>query len=190
MTHLINLTFHPIDLYDTDDRRIAHFPSTPQPARIHEHHSPAPPLTHNRITIPAPTSPTATPPKTSPPQPPHTHLIVSRIIAFAHSHRTDLVFPLDEVNPRGRIIGCRGFGTANTDRNPMTSTRTTRARNPRKRLSARNHVTAAHSRCLSRVRPDKDRNRARRDEVLAECYIHAGHIHRQSVPFLQPDDRA
>ncbi|MBF6523069.1 hypothetical protein [Nocardia farcinica] len=119
MTHLINLTFHPIDLYDTEDRRIAHFPSTTQPARVREHHTPAPPLTHHGITIPLARVTYRDTAENLPDPTPDTHLIVSRIIAFAHPQRTDLVFPLDEVtDTRGQIIGCRGFGTANTNTEP------------------------------------------------------------------------
>ncbi len=74
----------------------------------------------------------------------------------------------------------------------MTPTCTALARNLEKRLGARNHITAAHSRCRPRIRHDQDRTNARRDEVLAKWYIHAGHSHRKLVALAthSPTDRA
>ncbi|WP_433678305.1 hypothetical protein [Nocardia sp. CA-119907] len=112
--NLVNLTGHPIAIY-RDDQIIARFPRSPTPARVNENLTPIEPLHLNGVDIPR-SRVTYTDHATNLPDPQDgTWLIVSRIVAFAHPARADLLFPVHEVRDTdGRILGCRAFGTATT----------------------------------------------------------------------------
>ncbi|MEW1734423.1 hypothetical protein AB0346_00535 [Nocardia beijingensis] len=112
MTHIINLTSHPVTIYSSDGHLLNRFPPTPRPARIHETHTPTTPITHHGIPLPR-THVTYRPTAANLPEPrTDTILLVSRVLAASYPHRNDLVFPLDEGRDHdGNIIGCRALGT-------------------------------------------------------------------------------
>ena len=110
---LINLTPHPIRVYDADGDPLFEVPPTAPPARIamidlgttgHAYDEASCRSTwidwqqfgqcHD---LPQPVQGVT--------------YIVSMIVARDQTHRADLIFPVSEVrNEQGAVIGCRGFG--------------------------------------------------------------------------------
>ncbi|WP_280310281.1 hypothetical protein [Nocardia abscessus] len=107
---LINLTPHDLRVYDHNDTLLLTLPSTGTPARVPETHGPTVTFDATEGRIPVRELGYRHTPDPLPPQREGTWLIVSRIAAHTWTHRSDLLFPVDEVrDPQHRIIGCRGL---------------------------------------------------------------------------------
>ncbi len=112
MTHpprLVNLTPHTIRVLTGDDRIVCELPAAPDPARRHETRTDAGHLTLGPHHSPVPLIRIGYGPVTAlPPPQPGTWHIVSRIVADAAPHRTDLLVPHDVIrDTTGQITGCR-----------------------------------------------------------------------------------
>lgn len=106
---IVNLTAHEVVVMSSGPAS-AEFRPSGQVARLRERTTPSDPIRTNRCEIPTITVAYQDIVDDLPDPRPDTVYIVSRVLAAA-VHRTDLVFPADEVlDAAGRIIGCRSLG--------------------------------------------------------------------------------
>jgi hypothetical protein len=114
---LRSLTSHHINIVSNTERITLPPAAGPVP-RITEHVTPAGTINHKGAEIPVVhIEPSAT--ADLPPPQSDTLLIVPRLIADAHPHRTDLLIPYDPIrDTQGRITGCRSLAR-------LTPTKTT-----------------------------------------------------------------
>lgn len=106
---LVNLTPHPVTVYDVD-RAVASWPPAGPFARLVESRRPAPEVLTDQGPMPVAEISYAQEVDDLPEPTPGRLFLVSRVLAAAVT-RGDLLFPADEVRDEsGRIIGCRTLG--------------------------------------------------------------------------------
>jgi hypothetical protein len=103
---VVNLTLHPVTVYD-GDQVVASWPPSGAFARLVESQTPAPAVVTGQGPVPVTEIAYAASVADLPEPVPGTVFLVSRVLAAAVA-REDLFFPAEEVrDDTGRIIGCR-----------------------------------------------------------------------------------